>query len=246
MTAMAEPGGGPRALAARARDVVMEFESGDGPVRVLHGVDLDVEAGRLTMLVGPSGCGKTTLLSVLSGTLAPVSGEVEVMGESLIGMRDAERVRLRRRRIGFIFQQYNLLPSLTVAENAAVPLVTAGMPLGEAAARARPLLEQLGMGEHLHKLPRQLSGGQQQRVAIARALVHEPALIVCDEPTAALDARTGQTVMELLREAARAPQRAVLVVTHDNRIYEFADRIVEMEDGRVLRERSGENPQWSH
>jgi putative ABC transport system ATP-binding protein len=246
MTAMAEPGGGPRALAARARDVVMEFESGDGPVRVLHGVDLDVEAGRLTMLVGPSGCGKTTLLSVLSGTLAPVSGEVEVMGESLIGMRAAERVRLRRRRSGFIFQQYNLLPSLTVAENAAVPLVTAGMPLGEAAARARPLLEQLGMGEHLHKLPRQLSGGQQQRVAIARALVHEPALIVCDEPTAALDARTGQTVMELLREAARAPQRAVLVVTHDNRIYEFADRIVEMEDGRVLRERSGENPQWSH
>ncbi len=224
-------------IAASARDVVMEFAGGDGPVRVLHGASLEVPAGGLTLLVGPSGCGKTTLLSVLSGTLAPTAGEVEVMGERLSALDDAARVRLRRRRIGFIFQQYNLLPSLTVAENAAIPLVTAGMKLSEASRRAVPVLQRLGLGAHLDRLPRQLSGGQQQRVAIARALVHEPSLVVCDEPTAALDAKAGHTVMELLRSVAAAPDRAVLIVTHDSRIHRFADRIVEMEDGRVLGER---------
>ncbi|MCA3071380.1 MAG: ABC transporter ATP-binding protein [Rhodocyclaceae bacterium] len=230
-------------IAASARDVVMEFEGGGGRTRVLHGASIEVPAGGLTLLVGPSGCGKTTLLSVLSGTLAATSGEVEVMGERLSDLDDAARVRLRRRRIGFIFQQYNLLPSLTVAENAAIPLVTAGMKLSEASRRAQPVLERLGMAAHLDKLPRQLSGGQQQRVAIARALVHEPALVVCDEPTAALDAKTGHTVMELLRAVAAAPGRAVLVVTHDSRIHEFADRIVEMEDGRVLGERILHRPE---
>ena len=229
-------------IAASARNVVLEFEGGGGRTRVLHGASIEVPAGGLTLLVGPSGCGKTTLLSVLSGTLAATSGEVEVMGERLSDLDDAARVRLRRRRIGFIFQQYNLLPSLTVAENAAIPLVTAGMKLSEASRRARPVLERLGMAAHLDKLPRQLSGGQQQRVAIARALVHEPALVVCDEPTAALDAKTGHTVMELLRAVAAAPGRAVLVVTHDSRIHEFADRIVEMEDGRVLGERIVHRP----
>jgi len=224
-------------IAAWARDVVMEFDGASGPVRVLHQASLEVPAGGLTLLVGPSGCGKTTLLSVLSGTLAATSGEVEVMGERLSALDDAARVRLRRRRIGFIFQQYNLLPSLTVAENAAIPLVTAGMRLSEATRRAVPVLERLGLAAHLDRLPRQLSGGQQQRVAIARALIHEPSLVVCDEPTAALDAKTGQTVMELLRSVATSPDRAVLIVTHDSRIHGFADRIVEMEDGRVLGER---------
>jgi putative ABC transport system ATP-binding protein len=233
-------------IAARARDVVMEFEGGSGPVRVLHGASLEVPAGGLTLLVGPSGCGKTTLLSVLSGTLAATSGEVEVMGERLSALDDSARVRLRRRRIGFIFQQYNLLPSLTVAENAAIPLVTAGMRLSEASRRARPVLEQLGLAGLMDRLPRQLSGGQQQRVAIARALVHEPALVVCDEPTAALDAKSGQTVMELLRAVAAAADRAVLIVTHDSRIHGFADRIVEMEDGRVLGERMPAVPKDRH
>ena len=135
--------------------------------------------------------------------------------------------------LGFIFQQYNLLPSLTAAENASVPLVAAGMALGEAARRATVTLERIGMSAHADKLPNQLSGGQQQRVAIARALVHEPAVIVCDEPTAALDEATGQTVMEILREIASEPSHAVLVVTHDNRIFHFADRIVRMNDGRI-------------
>jgi len=148
-------------------------------------------------------------------------------------MSDAEKVAFRRSNIGFIFQQYNLLPALTAAENAAIPLVAAGMPIARAAAPAAAILNRIGMGAHLGKLPNQLSGGQQQRVAIARALVHAPRLIVCDEPTAALDADSGQTVLEILKDAALAPDRAVIVVTHDTRIYRFADRIAAIEDGRI-------------
>uniref|UniRef100_UPI0026386250 ABC transporter ATP-binding protein n=1 Tax=Brevundimonas sp. TaxID=1871086 RepID=UPI0026386250 len=156
-------------------------------------------------------------------------------------------VILRRRRIGFIFQQYNLLPALTAAENAAMALVADGMPLKVAAEKARAVLETLGMGPDADKLPRMLSGGQQQRVAIARAIVHEPDLVVCDEPTAALDAQTGRQVMELLKEAAGGPGRAVLVVTHDNRIYRYADRIVAMEDGRIVGDsRLGTLPEGLH
>ena len=222
----------PHALVARGID--MAFGSNGLKTQVLCGVDLEVAAGELTMLVGPSGCGKTTLLSILSGTLSPSGGSVEVMGNVSTSMRDADQVRLRRRRIGFIFQQYNLLPALTAAENAAMALVADGMPLKVAAGKARAVLETLGMGPHADKLPRMLSGGQQQRVAIARAIVHEPDLVVCDEPTAALDAETGRQVMGLLKEAAGGPGRAVLVVTHDNRIFSYADRIVAMEDGRIV------------
>lgn len=225
--------------AARARDVVMEFQSGAGSIRVLHDVSLDVAYGAMTFLVGPSGSGKTTMLSILSGTLSPTSGEVEVMGERLDKMRDAELVRFRRRRIGFIFQQYNLISTLTAAENAAIPLIADGVNSDVAIKAASDVLEQLGLADHVWKLPRQLSGGQQQRVAIARALVHQPALIVCDEPTAALDAEAGQSVMRLLEGAAKSPERAVLVVTHDDRIYRFADRILNIEDGRILTESQG-------
>lgn len=219
--------------AVLASAIEMEFETAGLKTRVLHGVDVEISMGELTMLVGPSGCGKTTLLSILSGLLRPTSGRVDVMGQSITGMRDADKVRYRRERIGFIFQQYNLLPALTAAENAAIALVANGMPLKAAAERARETLEMLGMTQHTEKLPRQLSGGQQQRVAIARAIVHRPALVVCDEPTAALDAGSGKQVMELLKTAARDAERAVLVVTHDNRVFSFADRIISMEDGRI-------------
>lgn len=230
-----------------ARRVEMAFGPSGLKTQVLFGVDLDVAQGELTMLIGPSGCGKTTLLSILSGTLKPTGGDVEVMGNRITAMRDADKVVLRRRRIGFIFQQYNLLPALTAAENAAMALVADGVPLKQAAERARRVLETLGMGPHADKLPRQLSGGQQQRVAIARAIVHEPDLVVCDEPTAALDAETGRQVMELLKEAAGGPGRAVLVVTHDNRIYRYADRIVAMEDGRIVGDsRLGTLPEGVH
>ncbi|MFC0634461.1 ABC transporter ATP-binding protein [Brevundimonas balnearis] len=233
--------------AVTARHIDMAFGSNGLMTQVLFDVNLEVEQGKLTMLVGPSGCGKTTLLSILSGTLKPTGGEVEVMGNVITRMRDAEKVILRRRRIGFIFQQYNLLPALTAAENAAMALVADGMPLKQAAEKARAVLETLGMGPHADKLPRMLSGGQQQRVAIARAIVHEPDLVVCDEPTAALDAETGRQVMELLKEAAAGPGRAVLVVTHDNRIYRYADRIVAMEDGRIVGDsREGTLPEGIH
>jgi putative ABC transport system ATP-binding protein len=215
------------------RNIVKDFATGDSTTRVLHGIDLELRAGELAMLVGPSGCGKTTLLSVITGILSATAGEVSVYGTDVTRLPDRDKVAFRRAYLGFIFQQYNLLPALTAAENAALPLVAAGVRMGEAVERAAEVLERIGMGPHRDKTPVHLSGGQQQRVAIARALVHGPRLIVCDEPTAALDAHTGQTVMEILSEIALDPERAVLVVTHDNRIFPFADRIVHMSDGRI-------------
>jgi putative ABC transport system ATP-binding protein len=225
-------------IAVRCRGITKSFPAGDGVVEVLHGLDLDGPAGKVTMLVGPSGCGKTTLISIIAGILSPTKGTVEVCGSLITKLRDSQKVAFRRKAIGFVFQQYNLLPTLTAAENAAIPLVAAGMPMAAAARKASEILARIGMGQHLAKMPNQLSGGQQQRVAIARAFVHAPRLIVCDEPTAALDAEAGKTVLEILREAVLAPERAVIVVTHDSRIYRFADRIVAMEDGRIQSVRS--------
>jgi putative ABC transport system ATP-binding protein len=221
--------------AVSCRGVVKDFDSGGGSLRVLHGIDLDLADGQMSLLVGPSGCGKTTLISIIAGILAPTAGEVIVQGENLARLSDAKKAAFRRRAIGFIFQQYNLLPALTAAENAAVPLLAAKVPETRAVKAAAEVLERLGMQDQVAKLPRQLSGGQQQRVAIARALVHKPSLIVCDEPTAALDAESGRTVMEMLKTVAVEPGRAVIVVTHDNRVFHFADRMVAMEDGRIGR-----------
>ncbi len=221
-------------LAATIKQLNKSFEAGDSLIQVLHDINIDIHMGELTMLVGPSGCGKTTLISIISGILSPTSGEIHLIGHSLSNMNDQNKVLFRRAHIGFIFQQYNLLPALTAAENAAMPLLAAGVSLQEATAKARVILDSIGMIGQSEKLPRQLSGGQQQRVAIARALVHNPKLIVCDEPTAALDAKTGHAVMEILRNIANDQNRAVLIVTHDNRIYHFADRILEMSDGRII------------
>jgi putative ABC transport system ATP-binding protein len=222
-------------LAARCRGVCKSFGEGAGRVAALRGVDLEVPAGELFMLVGPSGCGKTTLISVVAGTLDADEGEVEVFGARLDQMRSSAKTAWRRSTLGFVFQQYNLLPALTAAENVAVPLVLNGVPRREANARAKEALARVGMGEKIASTPSQLSGGQQQRVAIARALVHRPRLLVCDEPTAALDGETGRKVMDLLREVALAPDRGVVVVTHDNRIFQYADRTAFMLDGRVER-----------
>src|SRR5581483_8196269 len=204
-------------------------------VRALRGIDLEVHPGQMSLLVGPSGCGKTTLISIIAGLLDATSGEVSVLGRSLRQMSRRELIAFRGRYIGFVFQQYNLLPALTAAENAAVPLLIAGVPRRQAVARAHELLDRLGMADRADALPSQLSGGQQQRVAIARALVHEPRLLVCDEPTAALDAHAGHVTMQLLRRAAVQPGRAVIVVTHDNRVFGFGDRIIHLSDGRVER-----------
>jgi putative ABC transport system ATP-binding protein len=227
------------ALAVHCRGVTKDFGAGDSLTRALRGVDLDVPYGELLMLVGPSGCGKTTLVSIIAGTLEPTDGEVVVLGNDLATMSNGRKVRFRRDNVGFVFQAYNLLPALTAAENAAVPLLIAGWGRAAAVEAASEVLASLGLGDRLTNLPTELSGGQQQRVAIARALVHQPRLLVCDEPTSALDAENGRITMELIQELAVQPDRAVIVVTHDSRVYSFADRIASMEDGRIESVASG-------
>lgn len=223
--------------AISVRGIVKDFGHGQTAVRALHGVDADIYPGELTYLVGESGSGKTTLISIVAGILYPTSGSVCVFDTAIYDLGENGLVKFRLANIGFIFQQYNLIPTLTAAENASVPLVAAGMKRGEAVARAAATLEQLNIGQLAERLPRQLSGGQQQRVAIARALVHDPRLIVCDEPTAALDASSGRRVMDLLRAVAIQSDRAVIIVTHDNRVFDLADRIIEIEDGRIVGDR---------
>ncbi|UAB78224.1 ABC transporter ATP-binding protein [Erythrobacter sp. SCSIO 43205] len=219
--------------AIRARGIVRDFQAGQSTIRVLHGIDTDIRSGEMTFVVGESGSGKTTLISIMCGILWPTDGEVKVFGTDIYKLSDTQLVNFRLENIGFIFQQYNLIPSIDAAANAAVPLIAKGMGIDEARAKAKELLEKLNIGDQAEKLPNQLSGGQQQRVAIARALVHEPRLVVCDEPTAALDASSGRRVMDLLREVAVAKDRACIIVTHDNRIFDLADRILVLEDGVV-------------
>ena len=222
-----------RDVGVRCRGVVKEFGDGDARVRILHEIDVDVLTGELTLLVGPSGCGKTTLISIIAGLLDPTAGEVDLFGERQSALRGRRLVDFRAANIGFVFQQYNLLPALTAAENVSVPLLIQGWPRPKAVARAKEVLDQVGLADRLDSRPSQLSGGQQQRVAIARALVHDPRLLVCDEPTAALDAHAGRTVMELLKRVAVEPGRSVIVVTHDSRVLEYGDRTIEMADGRI-------------
>jgi len=221
-------------VAVQIKDVVKQFGEGERKVLALRSIDWDIYTGQMSLIVGPSGCGKTTLLSVIAGILNADSGSVTIFGDEVSSMRDRDLTRFRATKIGFIFQQYNLLPALTAAENAAIPLVIGGWSKSKAVARSREILNSLGMGNKFESFPNQLSGGQQQRVAIARALVHEPRLLVCDEPTAALDQQAGHSVMELLRASAVKPDRAVVVVTHDNRVFHFGDRIAHMDDGRIV------------
>jgi putative ABC transport system ATP-binding protein len=221
--------------AVRLTGVDKSFGEGDSRTRVLKETDFTARIGELLMLVGPSGCGKTTLLSILAGTLRADAGAIRVLGHDLHALRGGPLTRFRARHLGFIFQQFNLIPTLSVAENVAVPLLIQGVRFGAAEKKARAMLDLVGIGEKAGQRPGKLSGGQQQRVAIARALVHEPPLLVCDEPTSALDSENGLRVMEILRGIARRENRTVIVVTHDPRIYRFADRMAEMEDGRILR-----------
>ena len=216
------------------RDVRKHFGDGETRIEVLRGINYNARLGDLNFLVGQSGCGKTTLISVIAGLLDADSGDIHLFGQDMRALSGRERILFRRRNLGFVFQQYNLLPALTAVENAAVPLLAAGMKRRQAVDRARALLCRLGLENRADTLPAKLSGGQQQRVALARALVHEPRLILCDEPTAALDHRTGETVMELLATAAVQPDRAVIVVTHDNRVFHFANTIAHMDDGAMV------------
>jgi putative ABC transport system ATP-binding protein len=225
-------------VAVRARDLRKHFGEGRTRVEVLRGVNFDAFQGQLTFLVGPSGCGKTTLISVIAGLLDSNGGEVKLFDQNIEKFSGAERILFRRKNLGFVYQQYNLLPALTAAENAAVPLLAAGIRRREAIDRAKSVLVKLAMGKRLDTLPNKLSGGEQQRVALARALVHEPRLILCDEPTAALDHATGESVMELLAQNAVHPDRAVIVVTHDSRVFHHADAIAHMDDGGIVKTES--------
>jgi putative ABC transport system ATP-binding protein len=221
-------------IAVRCRGLTKTYGAGEASVMALRGIDVDVRRGELLMVVGPSGCGKTTLISVIAGILDQDSGQCEVLGQDLKLMGRGERTRFRGTSIGFVFQLFNLLPALSAVENVSVPLLINKMSRKDAEARAHEVLNAVNLGSRLEALPGKLSGGQQQRVAIARALVHNPKLIVCDEPTSNLDHETGRSVMELLRNTARSADRALIVVTHDPRIFDFADRIAHMDDGKII------------
>jgi putative ABC transport system ATP-binding protein len=220
-------------IAVRCRGVTKTYGAGPTRVTALRGIDLDVKNGEMMMLVGPSGCGKTTLISVIAGILDQDGGQCTVFDHNFIQMGGLEKTRYRGKTIGFVFQAFNLLPTLTAAENVAIPLLINGVRRTESLGRANQMLERVGIGDRAKSLPAELSGGQQQRVAIARAMIHNPKLIVCDEPTSSLDHETGGRIMELLREVARSEDRALIIVTHDPRIFGFADRIAKMDDGRV-------------
>jgi putative ABC transport system ATP-binding protein len=223
-------------IAVSCRSVTKTYGQGTAAVQALRGVDLEVRTGELLMLVGPSGCGKTTLISVIAGVLGRDGGDCSVFQNDYQKMGELETTRFRGKNIGFVFQAFNLIPTLTAEENAAAPLIINGTNRRTAVTRAREVLQKVGFdGRMMRSLPTDLSGGQQQRVAIARAMVHNPRLIVCDEPTSALDSETGRMVMELMRRLVLDKDRALVVVTHDARIFQFADRIARMEDGRITR-----------
>jgi putative ABC transport system ATP-binding protein len=215
---------------------------GSGPLafHALKGVSMTASAGEVLLLVGPSGSGKTTLLSILGCVLTPTSGSVRLAGRELAGMAESKLPEMRLKYIGFVFQAHNLMPSLTTTGNVCLPLLLRGWSQSKAQAEAHELLANVGLGHKLKTLPRDLSGGQKQRVAIARALAGRPPILLCDEPTAALDAQTGQGVMETLTTLAHQGGHSVVVVTHDNRIFKFGDRMVRIEDGLILEAGEGD------
>ena len=210
------------------------YGQGETAVTALDHVNVAVEAGEFVAVMGPSGCGKSTLLHLVGGLDLPTAGRVVLDGNDLAALSDDRLTVLRRRQIGFIFQFFNLIPILTAAENASLPLLLDGTKPAEARARAQRWLERLGLGDRLDSRPDQLSGGQQQRVAIARALVGEPALVLADEPTGNVDTQAGEEIAGLLRQAVTDWKQTVLMVTHDPRVAAYADRTVFLKDGRVV------------
>jgi len=219
--------------AITVRQLTKKYDEGASGTLALRGIDLDVHAGELLMLMGPSGSGKTTLLSIMGCILTASSGSVRVAGREVVGLSEKELPALRLEHIGFVFQGFNLFPTLTTGENVELMLDLKGVATARARKRAQELLEQVGLGEKYGSFPADLSGGQKQRVAIARALAGDPEIILADEPTAALDSHTGRNVMEMMSTLAHQRGRAVVIVTHDSRVVNFADRIVRIEDGAI-------------
>ena len=219
--------------AIAVRQLTKKYEEGLSGTLALRGVDLDVHAGELLMLMGPSGSGKTTLLSIMGCILTATSGSVRVAGREVVGLQQKDLPAIRLAHIGFVFQGFNLFPTLTAGENVELMLDLKGIAATKAKKRAKELLEQVGLGNKYGSFSADLSGGQKQRVAIARALAGDPEIILADEPTAALDSHTGRNVMEMMSELAHERGRAVVIVTHDSRVLGFADRIVKNEDGLI-------------
>jgi putative ABC transport system ATP-binding protein len=219
--------------AIAAQNVEMIFQSGAERFRALHQVNLTVHQGDIQLLMGPSGSGKTTLLSILAGILTPTEGKVFLLGQEITAMSRDDLARFRLKNIGFIFQGFNLFPALTAQENVILALTVKGFSKKQAAKEALHLLDQVGLADKASSLPKNLSGGQKQRVAIARALAGNPPLIMADEPTAALDSHSGHAIIELLRTLAKESDRTVLMVTHDLRIMDVADRVLYLEDGML-------------
>jgi len=230
-------------LAISARDVSKTYAQGEAAMRALDSVDVDVRRGELVLLMGPSGSGKTTLLSILGCILRPSGGTIKILGRDVTGMREHELPRVRLENIGFVFQGFNLFPTLTAEANVALALDLKGVSRRDAQRRSAALLEQVGLGHKRDAYPADLSGGQKQRVAIARAIAGDPPIVLADEPTAALDVHSGHAVMELLRTLAHERDRAVVIVTHDSRMLGYADRIVHLEDGRIV---DSESPLVTH
>jgi putative ABC transport system ATP-binding protein len=225
-------------LAVEVRGVYRTFEQDAAPVRALRGTDLDVRHGEFVAVMGPSGCGKSTLLNVVAGLDVPDEGDVVVATERLTGMDENQLAIMRRRHIGIVFQFFNLLEGMTVLENVVMPAVIAGRKRKAAEARARDLLDLLGIGDKARQAPGVLSGGQRQRLAIARALANEPTVVLADEPTGALDSAGGEEVLELFRRLHEGGQ-TILLVTHDQPVADAAQRIVRMKDGRVVDDGAG-------
>lgn len=219
----------------QCKNICKHYGEGSARVDALKGIDLTINKGETRMLVGPSGSGKTTLVSIISGILTQNSGECLVNNIDLNHLPDQEKTHYRGKNIGFVFQMFNLIPTLTCEENISLPLVILGRPKVEALERAKQILVEFGMGDKIGVIPPELSGGQQQRVAIARSMVHDPSIIVCDEPTSFLDIVTGQKIMQLLKEMVVKKGITLVVITHDARILEYADKIDHIEDGRILR-----------
>jgi putative ABC transport system ATP-binding protein len=219
--------------AVSVKNLTKVYASGEAAVRAVNGVNLDIHGGQVTMLMGPSGSGKTTLLSIMGCILRATSGSVRIRGEEVSHLKERQLPSIRLAHIGFIFQGFNLFPALTAGENVEYIGSLKGLHKAEARRRTESLFEQVGLAEKYNAFPEDLSGGQKQRVAIARALAGDPEIILADEPTAALDSQSGRTVIEMLAALAHDRGRAVVIVTHDNRIVEFADRIINIEDGKV-------------
>jgi putative ABC transport system ATP-binding protein len=215
------------------RELTKTYESGAAAARALDGVNLDVNAGEVMLLMGPSGSGKTTLISIMGCILRASSGSVRIHGQEITGLKEGRLPQIRLRNIGFVFQGFNLFPTLTASENVEIGLDLKGVRARERKQRARILLDSVGLSDKYNAFPADLSGGQKQRVAIARALAGDPGIILADEPTAALDSVTGRTVMDMIRKLAKERGRAVVVVSHDNRLMDYADRVVHIEDGKI-------------